>query len=121
LAHRIMAGADMLLVPSLYEPCGLTQMYALKYGTVPVVRATGGLDDTIEDFDLRTKTGTGFKFGPYDAKEFLSAVERAVDLWADKKTWETLMRKGMAASYSWDVSAHKYLELYQSLTLRKRR
>jgi starch synthase len=117
LAHRIMAGVDMLLVPSLYEPCGLTQMYALKYGTVPVVRATGGLDDTIEDFDLRTKTGNGFKFGPYDAKAFLSAVQRAVNLWADKKTWETLMKKGMAASYSWDASAEKYLELYQSLVL----
>jgi starch synthase len=119
LAHRIMAGADMLLVPSLYEPCGLTQMYALKYGTVPVVRATGGLDDTIEDFDPRTKTGNGFKFGPYDAKALLSAVQRAVELWSDKETWETLMRKGMAASYSWDASAEKYLELYQSLTLRK--
>jgi starch synthase len=119
LAHRIMAGADMLLVPSLYEPCGLTQMYALKYGTVPVVRATGGLDDSIEDFDPRTQTGNGFKFGPYDPKALLSAIQRAVELWADKETWEILMRKGMAASYSWDVSAARYLELYQSLVLCK--
>jgi starch synthase len=119
LAHRIMAGADMLLVPSLYEPCGLTQMYALKYGTVPVVRATGGLDDTIEEFDPRTQTGNGFKFGPYEPNALLSAVRRAVDLWAGKETWEILVRNGMAASYSWDVSAEKYLELYQSLVQRK--
>jgi starch synthase len=119
LAHQIMAGADMLLVPSLYEPCGLTQMYALKYGTVPVVRATGGLDDTIEEFDPGTQTGNGFKFGPYDSNALLSAVQRAIHLWADKETWEILMRKGMTASYSWDVSAEKYLELYQSLTLHK--
>ena len=109
----------MLLVPSLYEPCGLTQMYALKYGTVPVVRATGGLDDTIDEFDPRTQTGNGFKFGPYDSNALLSAVQRAIELWADKENWEILMRKGMTASYSWAVSAEKYLELYQSLTLHK--
>ena len=121
LAHRIMAGADIFLVPSLYEPCGLTQMYALKYGTVPVVRATGGLEDTIDEFDPRTKNGTGFKFGLYDSKAFLSAIQRAMDLWSDRETWEILMRKGMAADYSWDLSAERYLNLYQSLFAANRR
>jgi len=121
LAHRIMAGADIFLVPSFYEPCGLTQMYALKYGTVPVVRATGGLEDTIEDFDPRAKNGNGFKFGPYDSKAFLSSIQRATDLWNDQETWEILMRKGMAANYSWDLSAERYAEIYQSLVAARRR
>lgn len=121
LAHRIMAGADIFLVPSFYEPCGLTQMYALKYGTVPVVRATGGLEDTIEEFDHWSKTGNGFKFGPYDSKAFLSAIQRAMDLWTDRETWEILMRKGMAADFSWDRSAGRYLDLYQSLIAAKPR
>jgi len=121
LAHRIMAGSDIFLVPSFYEPCGLTQMYALKYGTVPVVRATGGLEDTIEDFDPRTKSGNGFKFGPYDSKAFLSSIQRAMDLWHNQETWEILMRKGMAADYSWDLSAERYQDLYQSLVGAHRR
>ncbi len=121
LAHRIMAGVDLFLVPSLYEPCGLTQMYALKYGTVPVVRATGGLEDTIEDFDPQTETGNGFKFGPYDAKALLSSLQRAVDLWTDQETWEILMRNGMAADFSWKRSAERYLDLYQSLVGAHRR
>jgi starch synthase len=121
LAHRIMAGVDLFLLPSLYEPCGLTQMYALKYGTVPVVRATGGLEDTIEDFDPQGKTGNGFKFGPYDAKALLFSIQRAVDLWTDQGTWEILMRKGMAADFSWKRSAERYLDLYQSLVGAHRR
>jgi starch synthase len=115
LAHRIMAGADLFLVPSLYEPCGLTQMYALKYGTVPVVRATGGLEDTIEDFDPHTKTGNGLKFGLYDAKALLFSIQRAVDLWTDQETWEILMKNGMAADFSWKRSAERYVNLYESL------
>jgi len=121
LAHRIMTGVDIFLVPSLYEPCGLTQMYALKYGTIPVVRATGGLEDTIDDFDSRIKTGNGFKFGPYDSKAFLSAIQRAMDLWNDQTTWEILMRNGMAADFSWKRSAERYLDLYQSLVATHRR
>jgi starch synthase len=121
LAHRIMAGVDLFLVPSLYEPCGLTQMYALKYGTVPVVRSIGGLEDTIQNFDPRIKTGNGFKFGAYDSKAFLSAIQRATDLYTDRTTWETLMRKGMAADFSWERSAERYLELYQSLVAARRR
>jgi starch synthase len=121
LAHRIMAGVDIFLVPSLYEPCGLTQIYALRYGTVPVVRATGGLEDTIEDFDPQTKTGNGFKFGPYDSKAFLASIQRAVEVWADQETREILMKRGMAADFSWEHSAKRYLELYQSLVAARRR
>jgi len=120
LAHRIMAGADIFLVPSRYEPCGLTQMYALKYGTVPVVRATGGLEDTIEEFDPPSGSGNGFKFGPYEPGAFLDAVRRATDLWSDRETWEALMRNGMRADFSWDRSAERYLDLYQSLVATRR-
>ena len=117
LAHRIMAGADLFLIPSRYEPCGLTQMYALKYGTIPLVRATGGLDDSIVPFDPLTKKGNGFKFVPYDPKAFLKTIREAVRLFADNKTWKKLMAKGMQADFSWDRSAQKYLDLYQTLLL----
>ncbi|MBN1626331.1 MAG: glycogen synthase GlgA, partial [Deltaproteobacteria bacterium] len=94
LAHRIMAGADIFLIPSRYEPCGLTQMYALKYGTVPVVRATGGLNDTIEQYDKRRSTGNGFKFVPYSSEALVTAVKQAVELFKDKYTWRRLMKSG---------------------------
>ncbi len=115
LAHRIMAGADLFLIPSRYEPCGLTQMYALKYGTIPLVRATGGLDDSIVPFDPLTKEGNGFKFIPYDPKAFLETIREAVRLFADKETWTNLMVRGMQTDFSWDRSAKKYFELYQTL------
>lgn len=115
LAHRIMAGADVLLLPSRYEPCGLTQMYALKYGTVPLVRATGGLDDTIVPFDPETKQGNGFKFGPYKADALMGAVKQAIRHYQDPATWQGLMRNGMAEDFSWDRSAQRYLDLYQSI------
>ena len=114
LAHRIMAGVDMFLIPSRYEPCGLTQMYALKYGTVPVVRATGGLDDTIAPFDPKTRKGNGFKFKPYEAKTFLETVQQAVQLFDDSEAWKTVVANGMKADFSWDGSAISYLELYRS-------
>jgi len=115
LAHRIMAGADILLVPSRYEPCGLTQMYALKYGTVPVVRATGGLNDTIEQYDEKTTNGNGFKFGPHDSEALFKAITKAVDLFKDKKSWKRLMTKGMRSDFSWDRSAEKYIDIYESV------
>jgi len=115
LAHRIMAGVDVFLVPSRYEPCGLTQIYALKYGTVPIVRATGGLDDTIVPFDLKTGEGNGFKFRPYEPDAFLDAVRVAVELFQDSKAWKKLMANGMKADFSWERSAQSYLELYESL------
>jgi len=118
LAHLIEAGSDMFLMPSRYEPCGLNQMYSLKYGTVPIVRATGGLDDTIENFDRATMKGTGFKFVPYDAQEFLSTIRRALDVYQDKKTWRALVTNGMAKDNSWTASAKKYVTLYRNLLKR---
>ena len=115
LAHRIMAGADILLIPSRYEPCGLTQMYALKYGTVPVVRATGGLDDTIVQLISRTGRGNGLKFRPYKAAAFQQAIRKTVALFTDLKAWRKLMANGMKADFSWERSARKYLELYKTL------
>jgi len=121
LAHRIMAGADMLLVPSRYEPCGLTQMYALKYGTVPVVRATGGLNDTIEQFDEKTKTGNGFKFINYTSDDLLEAIKCAVEIYKNKRQWKKLMYNGMALDFSWDKSAEEYINIYKTIDKLKRR
>lgn len=115
LAHRIMAGADVFLIPSRYEPCGLTQMYALKYGTVPVVRSTGGLDDTIVQFDPKEGEGNGFKFGPYKPESFLAALRKAIDLFHDAEAWKKLVANGMKADFSWDRSAQRYLELYHTV------
>ena len=115
LAHRIIAGADIFLIPSRYEPCGLTQMYALKYGTIPVVRATGGLDDTISEHNPRTGKGNGFKFDAYEPEEFLAAVKRAVGLYGDRNKWIKLMRIAMEEDFSWERSAIRYMELYESL------
>ena len=115
LAHRIMAGSDIFLIPSRYEPCGLTQMYALKYGTVPVVRATGGLEDTIAQYEPKTAKGNGFKFKAYDSKAFLSAMKKAVGLFQHTKKWKQLVSNGMKADFSWARSALAYLELYRSI------
>jgi len=115
LAHRIIAGADIFLVPSRYEPCGLTQMYAPKYGTVPVVRKTGGLDDTISEFDPGTNKGNGFKFGPYKSENFLNSIEKAVKLFQNTSVWKKIMDNGMRADFSWDYSARQYLQLYKSV------
>ena len=115
LAHRIMAGADIFLIPSRYEPCGLTQMYALRYGTVPVVRATGGLEDTIVQFDPKTNKGNGFKFGPFNSKAFLNAIKEAIDCFRVPETWKRLMLNGMRDDFSWDRSARQYIELYRSI------
>jgi starch synthase len=115
LAHRIMGGADVFLIPSRYEPCGLTQMYALKYGTVPVVRSTGGLDDTIVQFDPKKGEGNGFKFGPYKPASFLAAIRKAVELFQNAEAWKKLVANGMKADFSWDRSAQRYLELYHTV------
>ena len=115
LANRIIAGADIFLIPSRYEPCGLTQMYALKYGNVPVVRATGGLDDTVEPFDSKTKKGNGFKFTAHKAGAFLEAIREAVRFYHEPEVWRRLMANGMKADFSWDRSARRYRALYQSI------
>ena len=108
LAHRIEAGADMFLMPSRYEPCGLNQIYSLRYGTVPVVRATGGLDDTIEE-------GTGFKFAEASGQTLLAAVRAATRTFSDGVLWQETMRRGMQKDFSWKVSAVRYSALYRRL------
>jgi len=113
LAHKIEAGADMFLMPSRYEPCGLNQIYSLRYGTVPVVRATGGLDDTIEPFDPKTGKGTGFKFEEYTGEALLECVRRALAVFRDPKAWHRLMANGMAKDFSWKSSAGEYAKLYE--------
>jgi len=119
LAHKIEAGADMFLMPSRYEPCGLNQIYSLKYGTVPVVRATGGLDDTIEEWDAEKGAGTGFKFHGYQPHDLLAAVDRALAAFKDKKSWERLMRNGMVQNYAWDGPARGYAEVYDEVARRR--
>ena len=113
LAHKIEAGADMFLMPSRYEPCGLNQIYSLKYGTVPIVRATGGLEDTIQEWDAEKGTGTGFKFAGFDPKDLLIEVDRAIDAFHDKKGWTRLMRNGMARDYCWSGPAKEYAKVYE--------
>ncbi len=113
LSHKIEAGADMFLMPSRYEPSGLNQMYSLKYGTVPIVRATGGLDDTIEEWDAEKGTGTGFKFTGFDPEDLLAEIDRAIAAFHDKPGWIRLMRNGMAKDYSWAVPAREYVKVYE--------
>ncbi len=113
LAHKIEAGSDMFLMPSRYEPCGLNQIYSLKYGTVPIVRATGGLDDTIEPWDARTGKGTGFKFTEYSGEALLQTVRSALNAYKDQKGWQQLMRNGMAKDFSWTASAKEYARVYE--------
>lgn len=108
LAHRIEAGADALLMPSRYEPCGLSQLYSLRYGTVPIVRATGGLEDTVDET-------TGFKFRDYSPSALLAAVRAAIKAWRDQASWQARMRLGMAKDFSWTASAREYQKLYRSL------
>ena len=108
LAHRIEAGSDILLMPSHYEPCGLNQIYSLKYGTVPVVRATGGLDDTIDE-------STGFKFADYNGSALLAAIRDACQAWEDHGAWQARMQRGMRRDFSWAPSARAYSELYDRL------
>ena len=112
LSHQIEAGADIFLMPSQFEPCGLNQMYSLRYGTVPVVRATGGLDDTVEDFDRSRGTGNGFKFGAYSASAMLEKISEALYCYAEPETWRKIQLNGMRTDHSWQAAAQKYLELY---------
>jgi starch synthase len=112
LAHKIEAGADMFLMPSKFEPCGLNQMYSLRYGTIPIVRAVGGLDDTVQNFDSVTGTGNGFKFGPYHADKFLERIYEALFAYGDPETWRTIQLNGMDQDNSWENAARKYVDLY---------
>jgi starch synthase len=104
----------MFLMPSRYEPCGLNQIYSLRYGTVPVVRATGGLDDTVQNFDAKTQQGTGFKFDAYDGNALLDSLRRALKVYREPKLWRALQKNGMAKDFSWKTSAAAYVTLYEA-------
>jgi len=124
LARRIEAAADMFLMPSRFEPCGLSQLYSLKYGTIPVVRATGGLADTITNLNnetLANRTANGFSFGEYSAMAFREALERALTAYAQPDLWAQLIANGMKQDWSWSRSAHDYIDLYESTLSRVRR
>jgi starch synthase len=114
LAHKIEAGADMFLMPSRYEPCGLNQMYSVRYGTAPIVRATGGLDDTVQNFGPRSHNGTGFKFSEYEPAALLGCVRAALKAYRDPDAWRALQHNGMAKDFSWRASASAYVTLYEA-------
>jgi starch synthase len=118
LAHKIEAGADMFLMPSRFEPCGLTQMYSLRYGTVPIVRSTGGLVDTVEPYDEATGAGTGFRFDAPDGTGLMWAIDRALAVYKNRKAWQRLMRNGMTRDFSWERSARQYEELFRTARAR---
>lgn len=115
-AHKVYAGADAMLMPSLFEPCGLTQLISLRYGTVPIVRETGGLRDTVEPYNEFEETGTGFSFSNYNADEMLSTIYYAEQTYYDnRKAWNGIVRRGMMQDFSWNSSAQKYEQLYDEL------
>lgn len=120
LAHKIEAGCDMFLMPSRFEPCGLNQMYSLKYGTIPVVRATGGLDDAIVDYNKDPKNGNGFKFDRANTGDFIDALKRAVAVYNEKKEWEKLVVKAMGCDFSWKHSAEEYIKVYNIIRGKRR-
>lgn len=113
LAHLMEAGSDMFLMPSLYEPCGLNQLYSLRYGTIPIVRATGGLDDTIRDEAENPGSNTGFKFHDYTVDAMVEAVDRALNVYRDRSQWDSVMRRCMEQDFTWEKSAHEYTMLYE--------
>ncbi len=115
LAHLIEAGSDMFLMPSRYEPCGLNQIYSMRYGTIPIVRATGGLDDTVIDIDSKNSKGTGFKFEKYDSNALLKAIERALNFYQDEKAWRKTVINAMEQDFSWKQSAKEYITLYKKI------
>jgi starch synthase len=120
LAHQIYAGSDMFLMPSHYEPCGLGQMISLRYGTIPVVRSTGGLADTIDDFNAETGEGNGFSFEDYSSVALLGAITRGLFTISDTAVWSRLVQHAMAADFSWERSAGQYADLYERAVARRR-
>ena len=114
IAHKIEAGADMFLMPSRYEPCGLNQIYSLRYGTIPIVRATGGLDDTVEPFNAKTGKGTGFKFEAYQGAALIKCVREALAAYRNLEQRRALQTNGMAKDFSWKASAAEYVKLYEA-------
>jgi starch synthase len=120
LAHLVEGGADIFLMPSRFEPCGLNQMYSLRYGTVPVVRATGGLFDTVRDVDEKSGTGTGFTFTEYTPSALLGALGRALAMFENRPAWRRIQRAGMSDDFSWDASAREYVKVYERATAARR-
>jgi starch synthase len=118
LKHMIIAGADMLLMPSKQEPGGSEQLYALRYGTVPIVRSTGVLKDTVQPFEPESDTGTGITFLDYSAEQLLEAIHIALNTYRDQKSWQALILRGMQEDFSWNTSASAYEQLYQKATER---
>jgi len=118
-ATLVYAASDMFLMPSRFEPCGLGQLISLRYGSIPIVRATGGLVDTVEDFNPRKGKGNGFVFYNYDPKSMLIAITRAIETYKYPKVWEKLVKEGMRTSYSWEIPAKKYIELYKKAIRQK--
>lgn len=119
LAHLIEAGSDLFLMPSRFEPCGLNQMYSMRYGTIPVVRATGGLADTVEPWNPVSSQGSGFVFEDYEPEALWCALQSGLDLYEDARSWMTLVHSAMARDFSWQKSARRYLELYREIRSRK--
>jgi starch synthase len=113
LAHRIEAGSDFFLMPSRFEPCGLNQMYSLRYGTIPIVRATGGLDDSVLDWTQNAKFATGIKFSEYNSRSLAKAIRKALVLFSQPKLFQACRRNAMKADFSWDRTVHDYIEVYQ--------
>ena len=120
LAHLVIAGSDIFLMPSKTEPCGLTQLYGLKYGTVPLVHKIGGLADTVHPFDLDADKGNGFVFDKYDSKQLLKVLKQVVKQYSDQKTWVRIMKNGMKEDFSWRISARKYVQLYYKCISKKK-
>jgi starch synthase len=116
LAQRIYAGGDMFLMPSYVEPCGLGQMIAMRYGCVPIVRATGGLADTVSNYTTRNRRGTGFTFAKYTPKACIYTLKRALKAYRKKRTWRRLQQRGMKSDFSWSASAEEYVKLYRQAT-----
>jgi starch synthase len=116
LSHWIEAACDMFLMPSLYEPSGLNQMYSLRYGTVPIVRRTGGLADSVTDYEPETGEGTGIVFDDFNSEALEWALNTALDLHAQPEHWRRMVRNGMAQNFSWDRQGEKYLAIYRRLT-----
>ena len=116
LSHQVEAGSDLFLMPSHYEPCGLNQMYSLKYGTAPIVRRTGGLADSVQHWNPATKRGTGIVFNDYDAPAVRWALHTALDVFKDRSSWLQMMRNAMAQDFSWDRQSRAYTQLYERLT-----
>jgi starch synthase len=115
LSCRIYAGCDMFLMPSLFEPCGLSQMMSLRYGTIPVVRETGGLKDSVAAYNEYEKTGTGFSFAHYSADEMMSVIDYAIKIYNDKEHWDTIVENAMNEKLDWENSANKYMEVFNKL------